>query len=150
MPRHSERLIVFLHLLLSLFSTSVLAEDKLELSCNVIFDHYAGNESVAINKDIVLTNYNHKPEIMVSVAEKSGYEFLAMINSVQQINNQSVINNFQVVIKSKIHNLSMSALSDSVYTPGKLPQHARIDLADYHDGRQMEKGSLLFECRHFE
>lgn len=149
MPRLSAKLSVFPHVILLLFSAAVLAEDKLELSCNIVFDHYAGNDYVAINKDVVLVNHNHKPERTVKVAEKSGYEFLATIYGVQQIGNQSVINNFQVMIKDKTHNLSMSALSDSVYISGQFPRHARIDLADDHNDGQVGSGSLFFECRHF-
>jgi hypothetical protein len=130
--------------------TDVFAEERLKLTCNIIFDHYAGVENSGITKDVVLQSNGHKTNGMVKVAEANGYEFLVMIYSTQRINNQSVLNNFQVMIKDKIHNLSMSALSDSVYVPGQLPHHARIDLTDDSNDTHAEKGDLLFECRHFE
>lgn len=149
MHRNSARLITFISALLFVFSTDVLAEETLELSCNIIFEHYAGIGDISISKDIVLMSHDNKPEEVIKVAEKGDYEFLAAIYSVQQINDQSVINNFRVTVRDKTNNRSVSALSDSVYTPGRFPHHARIDLVRYQDDGQEKKGELLFECRHF-
>jgi hypothetical protein len=150
MHRNSARLIAFISALLFVFSTDVLAEETLELSCNIIFEHYAGIGDISINKDIVLMSHDSKPEEMIKVAEKGDYEFWAAIYSVQQINDQRVINNFRVTVRDKTNNLSVSALSDSVYASGKFPHHARIDLVRYQNDGQEKKGELLFECRHFE
>jgi hypothetical protein len=120
---------------------------KLSLSCNIIFDNYSGFKDTSISKDIVLTNYKHKPGGMIKISELHGFEFWAMIYSVQRINNQTLINSFQVAIKDKATNLFMHALSDIVFTTNTTPNQARISLVDYWGNGQEEKGELLFECR---
>ncbi len=123
---------------------------KLSLSCNIIFDNYSGFKDTSITKDIVLTNYKHKPGGMIKISELNGFEFWAMIYSVQKINDQTFINSFQVAIKDKANNLFMHALSDLVFTPNATPNQARISLVDYRGNGQEEKGELLFECRHLD
>ena len=122
---------------------------NLELSCNIVFDHYSGIDTTT-SRDVTLSNYKHKPGGMIKVSESGDFEFWVMTHSVQKINNQTLINNFQVAIKEKKSQLFMHALSDSVFSPGQSPHHARISLISYHPDQSIETGELLFECRHFE
>lgn len=149
MHRIKARLTALIPVLLFTFSSSLSAEGGLALSCNIIFDHFAGIGNAAISKDIVLTSSDLRNQGLM-VADRKGYEFWAMIHSVQQTGSHSVINNFQVAIRDKINNLFMSALSDSVHTPGQSPHYARITLAVTQGNGEDESGDLLFECRHFE
>lgn len=137
-------------------SINVYAEDQgepqvsLKLLCNIAFSNFDNIEYSAKTKEITLTNMKHKPGGMQLVTQTSGYEFWAMIHGVQTMNDQCFINNFQVAIKHKTSQLFMHALSDTSHTPGNIPKHARVSLVDYHTNSSLEKGELLFECRHIE
>lgn len=136
--------------LLLLFSINTLAEDNLNVSCNIIFDRFNGVENRTINKDVVLADHGRRLGWEAKVATVNEYNFSVRVYSTQEINGNSIINNFQVLIKNKARNLSVAAMSDSVYVIGETPQYARIDLADYNSGDLAESGSLLFECRHLD
>jgi hypothetical protein len=71
-----------------------------------------------------------------------------MAHSVQTMQDQSFINNFQVAIKDKESGLFMHALSDTSHSLIHPPHAARISLVDYHTETGLEKGELLFECLH--
>lgn len=136
---------------LNLYAENQTSSDiSLDLVCNISFRNFANIENSAITKEITLTQIKHKPGGMKLVTQTSNYEFWAMIHGVQTINGQQFVNNFQVAIKQKSSQLFMHALSDTSHTASVRPKHARVSLVNYHPESNMEKGELLFECRHIE
>ena len=137
-------------------SLSSYAEEKgksnisLRLQCNISFRNFDGIALAAKTVEIELTELKHNPGGMIQVSHTDDYEFWVMTHTVQTINGQRFINNFQVAIKDKASKLFMHALSDSSYTPEKSPKHARISLVDYYPDSFLEKGELFFDCRHIE
>ncbi len=135
----------------SLYAENQTSNDiSLRLVCNISFSDFSNIENTAITKEITLTQIKHKSGGMKLVAQTSDYEFWAMIHGVQTINGQQFVNNFQVAIKQKTSQVLMHALSVTSHTASVRPKHARVSLVNYRPESNMEKGELLFECRHIE
>ncbi len=85
----------------------------LHLQCGIYYSDFEGIEHAAKSFKIVLTEMKHKPGGRILLSQTDDYEFWVMTHSVQTINGQQFINNFQVAIKDKASKLFMHALSDS-------------------------------------
>ncbi|MCP4343366.1 MAG: hypothetical protein GY799_31940 [Desulfobulbaceae bacterium] len=118
----------------------------LRLKCNIAFSNFDNIEQALTSAVIVLSDIKHKPGGAVLVSQTAGYQFWAMTHSVQSINGQQFVNNFQVAIQHKNSKLFAHALSDSSYTPERGPRHARVSQVEYHPDSFLEKGELSFEC----
>ncbi|MCP4117880.1 MAG: hypothetical protein GY737_21260 [Desulfobacteraceae bacterium] len=111
---------------------------------------FDGIDHAVKSVEVILKELKHKPGGMILVSQTEDYEFWVMTHGVQTINGRVFINNFQVAIKDKASKLFMHALSDTTHTSERPPKHARISLVDYYPDSSLEKGELLFECRHIE
>ena len=132
------------------------AEDKgktiipLKLQCNISFMDFDGIDHAVKTVEVILKDLKHRPGGMIRVSQTEKYEFWVMTHGVQTINGLRFIYNFQVAIKDKASKLFMHALSDTSHTPDSPPKHARISLVEYYPDSFLEKGELLFDCRHLE
>lgn len=129
------------------FATCLYADvAPLNLQCTVAFSNFDQIEERSKSGEITLTDLKHKPGGMVRFTQTKAYEFWVMTHSVQSVNNESFINNFQVAIRHKESGLFMHALSDTTNRVDQPPHAARISLVNYHAETALEKGELFFEC----
>lgn len=147
MCRINKGLIIFSPITLLSFFLNAQAFEKLPLSCNIVFNNFGGIKSNAISKDVELVNFGQKS---AKVGKIDKYEFQVHIYSTQVINGYNLINSFEVTILNRENNISMSALSDSIFTPGDFPHHGRIVLKNEQNNNSNEESYLLFECLHLD
>ncbi len=120
-------------------------------------NHIFFSNNLIIRSQVTVSRYlSNNPKIVdmatgkIGVYQNNNYEFWVMTHSIQKLNTQKFINNFQVAIRHKTSNLFVHALSDSSFNPEKCPKHARISLVDYQQGTFLEKGKLCFECMNLD
>ena len=136
-------IVVFLGL-----STTVMAErSDLKLQCSLSVNHYHQMEDSFQVKTVTLSGLKHLPTGAAKVFELPDYDFWVMTHTVQNIETQAHINNFQVALHNKHSGNFVHALSNTVFPNSADQMKARISLVDYYSDTLSEEGELLFECQ---